>query len=192
MGKEGARREEIQRNRAKKAVLAVLVACLLLVVAAAAGGVAEGHSGGTANAGEVGAAVKGTNNLKDGSYVAAIWDDISGGANFNSAVEQVGFTRMEASEAPEWFEREVAPVATFDCVFANSEWTLFELQAIGSKEDVLDGMFTRMAERGWQRTPSGMEGVDTFTKAEGDIRWAMLECSEVEGVCCMVLHIQPS
>lgn len=174
-----ARCADTQMRRAIKALRAVSVVCALLIAICAASCAAESQGswvGGTQAAG--------------GSYAGSIWDALERGESVDAAIEQAGFKIMDADSAPQWFENEIAPITAFDRVFANSDESIFELQTSGTQEGVLEDMCAHMEKKGWQRTQSSMAGVTTLNKTEGECRWAMLECAETNGECCMVLHIQ--
>lgn len=199
----------VQARRAKRAGLIVVAVCLCAAIALAAScavensvgdGLVNGSTAGAEVGTEIGnsdeevpmAGAGGAGIDADGSYVEAIWDDVMQGIGFEDAVEQAGFQKIDEANAPAWFERELAPLAVFDSVFANSEKTLFALQMPGTAENALESMCAQLAGRGWECIPSDMVGAATFNKTEGECKWAMLECSETDGTCCMVLHIQQS
>lgn len=171
-------REHIQHARRMRATLIVVAACVAIAIIGAASCTHENTP--TALAAPT----------EKGSYVESVWDDVMHGESFGNALEQAGFKRLSAENAPDWFEREFAPLATFDFVFANSSETLFELQMAGTQESALEKLCAVLADKGWLCTESDMAGVVTLNKAEGECKWAMLECSEADGECCIVMHIQ--
>lgn len=195
-------RSRVQASRARRAAFVVLVFCALVAIICAVScavendgvykGAAFGNEVDGSATGDVSETTdfQGTFQFADGSYAASIWDALSRGESFDEAVEQVGFQIIDAKNAPQWFESEIAPITAFERIFANSERNIFELQMQGTQEGALNSMRAYMEQKGWQQTRSEMAGVATFNKTEGECRWAMLECAEMNGMCCMVLHIQ--
>lgn len=160
-----------QEERLGCALVAVGAALLALAVAVATGAWADDAAEGA------------------GSYVDRVWERVSDGGGFEQAMEQVGFVRIDAEDAPEWTEEICAP-AMLDGAYANEGFSLVGLSRDGTKGEMTDALRRELESRGWARHDSGYEGVTTYTKDEGACRWLMTEISEAGGAASAVLHIE--
>lgn len=183
-----------QINRLKRAVLIVTLLSVFIVTICFTSSMSE--SAEIADAKNLNGVTGGHSNIfsDNRSYVERIWDNVIQGKEFNDVIEQVGFQKITAVNAPEWFEEEIAPVAVFESIFVNSETNVFELQMLGggTQQNVMEQLNEYLTTRGWQCTKSDMAGVATFNKSEGECRWAMLECSQIGNECSIVMHLQLS
>ena len=124
-----------------------------------------------------------------GTYVGRMWPEIQGGTSIDEAKAAVGFCAVDASEAPEWFEREVMDPAQLSEGMVSEDWQLVGYESSCSSTDsCMNDLADRLALKGWLGYSSGTDGVATFMKEGGDKTWMMASCMKVGNSVNVVLR----
>lgn len=122
--------------------------------------------------------------LDEGADVVGAWDveevlDVAQGG-VPRALERAGFQEIGQEELPASFKGEVACAFVGARCFQEPDSHVFGFLAEGGVQgaSLASVWDARLKELGWSKVESGVAGVATYEKEEGDYRWMLVRAEE--------------
>ena len=92
-------------------------------------------------------------------------------------------------EVPEWMERELMDFSGMKDLVMYRDRSLVGFSMDGGLEESVQRILIAMADKGWIPVASGIDGIYSMAKKEGDVRWMIMQCVEERDCTSVVLHI---
>ena len=89
---------------------------------------------------------------------------------------------------PEWFLQELFSLDGYGDIMVFDEGAIVGFSAIETSEQVFTSVKDEMVNKGWSFSDSGVAACGTFTKQEGNCRWAWISCSDISGSTSVVVQ----
>lgn len=170
----GMRNDRIHRVRMRRAVAASALMTALVLCACALSPQKAACANGEAVA----------------SYAGAAWEALKEGVDAGAAIEHAGLVRIGSAEVPAWFSDEVMDAARIQELWTDQDQSVVGFTLPMGAPEAQETLAEQLDDRGWHTCASGMDGVATYMKEGGEVRWMMVECTEAGGEATVVLRIR--
>ena len=119
--------------------------------------------------------------------------DVAGAASWaQQAARTQGAQQAAQAEGgeslPQWFDEELFSLDGCDAVRVAADGAVVGFETDVEAVQALDGIAARLADKGWTRVDSGVEGNAAFVKGGGTCRWAWVSCIGVGGATSVVVQ----
>lgn len=126
----------------------------------------------------------------EGTYAEGVWDSLLRGDSLSEAMSNAGFVPLASqADAPQWLVGEVVELDDKEDVFASEDFSIVSFVQAGERDEVVGRLLSELSEKGWTPYGDSYADVISLTKQEGDCKWLMMECIDIDGEASVVLHI---